>query len=78
MVSCCLHNFCKSDNFQLSGNARKPKGLRNIVNIGGNFGQSATNVREKFTTYFNSPQGSVAWQIDIVSAGRQENVLNVI
>lgn len=78
LATCCLHNFCKSDNFQLSGNARKPKGVRNILNIGGNFSQSVINVREKFTTYFNSPQGSVPWQMDIVSAGWQENVLNVI
>lgn len=44
---------------------------RHIPHTGGNFGQSTLNIRELFATYFNSDDGAVPWQIDVVSAGRQ-------
>lgn len=71
LTTCCLHNFCKSETFNISTDAPKPTGLRHIPHTGGNFGQSTLNIRELFATYFNSDDGAVPWQIDVVSAGRQ-------
>jgi hypothetical protein len=42
------------------------EGMRQITNQGGNHSAVAQQVRQKYTDYFVSPEGSLPWQIDYV------------
>ncbi|XP_072248004.1 uncharacterized protein [Leuresthes tenuis] len=66
LAACILHNFLLSprETVRLLEEAEQQgKKLSPVRNMGGNrASREACNVREIFSTYFNSPQGSVPWQ----------------
>uniref|UniRef100_A0A1A7W9J8 DDE Tnp4 domain-containing protein n=1 Tax=Iconisemion striatum TaxID=60296 RepID=A0A1A7W9J8_9TELE len=67
MAACILHNFLlvPSDNLRLLYEAEQQGVHRmvEVVNMGGNRGSRASfNIRESYTNFFNSHEGSVSWQ----------------
>uniref|UniRef100_A0A1A8PU22 DDE Tnp4 domain-containing protein n=1 Tax=Nothobranchius pienaari TaxID=704102 RepID=A0A1A8PU22_9TELE len=67
MAGCILHNFllAPSENLRLLNEAEE-QGVRRmaaVVNMGENRGTRASfNIRETYTNFFNSDEGSVSWQ----------------
>ncbi|KAE8280179.1 hypothetical protein D5F01_LYC22321 [Larimichthys crocea] len=66
MATCILHNFLLVPRETVGLLAEAEQQRRNLPpvrNMGGNrASREACNVREIFSTYFNSPLGSVSWQ----------------
>lgn len=66
VAACILHNFllAPNDNQRMLDEAEQlGRHMAPPGNIGGNrASREACNVREIFTSYFNSPEGSVSWQ----------------
>lgn len=66
VAACILHNFllAPSDNQRLLDEGEQQgRHMPPVRNMGGNrASREACNVRELFCTFFNSPEGSVAWQ----------------
>jgi len=69
----CLHNLlCKErnppDEFELL--CPRTSGLRNLQQLRRNAPRETTDVRDYFRDYFDSPVGSVPWQLAAVRRGR--------
>lgn len=64
-----LHNFLRHDNVSFDNEDTEETQLRGLPGIGGNFVNNAMHVRDRFKDYFNSPQGSLAWQNETVNRG---------
>jgi hypothetical protein len=74
MAACCVHNFLLRDSTSaatyLADMTRNEEGknnmhcdLQSVCQQGGNrCSANATDIRNLFCSYFNSPQGSVSWQ----------------
>lgn len=75
LATCVLHNFLRDDRVLLENENTGEIQLQDLPRIGGNFGNDGIQIRDKFKDYFNSPQGSLAWQNDMVNRGcrRREN-----
>ena len=63
-ATCILHNYLRDQgvvvsDMGISSNVRST--LKKIPNQGGSAHQSAFEVRDKFTQFFNSPPGPVPW-----------------
>lgn len=76
LAACCLHNYLRNDNCHwtesdLNLDISKVGGLQNLNRIGGNSSNEALKVRDEFKKYFNSPVGSVQWQVQKVRVGKQ-------
>ena len=66
LASCCLHNMlCKERNPPDETELLCPitSGLRNLQQLRRNAPREATDVRDYFKDYFNSPVGSSPWKI---------------
>lgn len=81
-ATCCLHNYLKLDSPALLADIIEDEGaspdptdaaLQNLRSTGGRFSGTAYKVREQFKDYFNSPSGSVEWQLRAVQQGRRYN-----
>ena len=73
VASCCLHNMlCKEPNppDEIGLLCPRTSGLRNLQQLRRNAPREATDVRDYFKDYFNSPVGSVPWQLAVVRLGR--------
>ncbi|KAK5649592.1 hypothetical protein RI129_000621 [Pyrocoelia pectoralis] len=75
LAACCLHNYLRNDichwtESDLKVDVPNVKGLQNLQGIGGNACSAALRIRDEFTKYFNSPAGSVPWQMDKVRVGK--------
>jgi len=60
-----FHNYLRDQGLGLSGmgsSVNVRSNLTKIPNQGGSAHQTAFEVRDMFTQYFNSPSGSVPWQ----------------
>ncbi|KAE8277589.1 hypothetical protein D5F01_LYC24428 [Larimichthys crocea] len=70
VAACILHNFLlvpREAVGLLAEAEQQGRNLPPVQNMGGNrASREACNVREVFSTYFNSPQGSVSWQDKMV------------
>lgn len=70
VAACILHNFLldPNENVQLLDEAEELGRCMSVVgNMGGNrASREALGVRECFTTFFTSPEGSVSWQNKMV------------
>lgn len=81
LATCCLHNYLGTDNLpsdcQIHDNLTPPgpTALKDLDTLRRNPTQHAFSVRNKFKEYFNSNEGAVPWQIDIVRRGRQNTSL---
>lgn len=76
LAACCLHNYLRDDTCHwtesdLNINVSEIDGLQHLNGIGGNASTAALRVRDEFKTYFNSPAGSVPWQLQKVRIGKQ-------
>lgn len=69
LATCVLHNFLRDDRVLLENENTGEIKLQDLPRIGGNFGNDGIQIRDKFKDYFNSPQGSLAWQNDMVNRG---------
>jgi len=73
LAFCCLHNtLCKEHNLpdKIELLCPRTSGLRNLQQLRRNAPREATDVRNYFRDYFNSPVGSVPWQLAAVHCGR--------
>lgn len=76
LAACCLHNLLCEDNTyegDIEALERPTAGLHGLRLIRQNSTQRAFQVRDYFKEYFNSPDGSVPWQLQIVRRGRLQN-----
>lgn len=76
MAATCLHNFLRNDKcFWQPGELEKsevPQGLQRPRNMGANSTREAINIRDRFSEYFNSPEGLVHWQDERVLRGQRQ------
>lgn len=75
LATCVLHNFLRHDTVMLDTEETDEIQLRDLPHIGGNFVNNAIQIRDTFKDYFNSPQGSLVWQNNMVNRGcrRRDN-----
>ncbi|KAB0803165.1 hypothetical protein PPYR_00135 [Photinus pyralis] len=75
LATCCLHNFLRNDTCHWTEEQHetivRPEGIENIPGIGGASTTNAMGVRDSFKNYFNSPNGSVSWQTEMVRRGKR-------
>jgi len=60
-----IYNYLRDQGVDLSGTGSSVdvrSNLTKIPNQGGSAHQTAFEVRDKFTQFFNSPSGSVPWE----------------
>ncbi len=74
-ATCVLHNYLKNTPIlQIGGDVAEQDVPQNqlcpLQQSNVRSGSQAFSVRKNFTEYFNSPGGSVPWQIDCVSKGK--------
>ncbi|CAG5050932.1 unnamed protein product [Parnassius apollo] len=81
LATCCLHNYLGIDTLpsdcQTQDDNETPLGptaLEDLDTLRRNSTQHAFSVRNKFKEYFNSNEGAVPWQVDIVRRGRQNTL----
>ncbi|XP_067006617.2 uncharacterized protein [Anabrus simplex] len=67
-AACCLHNMCLKNPLSHEPDQLSPEtsALQQLQLIRRNPTQEALQIRENFKNYFNSPEGSVPWQLPIV------------
>jgi len=73
LASCCLRNMlCKAHNppDEIELLCPRASGLQNLRQLRRNAPREATDVRDYFRAYFNSPVGSVPWQLAAVHRGK--------
>lgn len=77
LATCCLHNYLGTDKLpsdctqEDNDKTMGPTAFENLDPLRRNSTQYAFYVRNKFKEYFNSNDGAVPWQVDIVRRGRQ-------
>lgn len=76
LATTCLHNFLRGDETNLwrPGELELNEdfhGLRPLRRTGGNASLEAFEIRDGFKKYFNSMQGKVSWQDDMINKGRK-------
>ncbi|XP_036340161.1 protein ALP1-like isoform X2 [Rhagoletis pomonella] len=71
LATCVLHNFLRNEAAVFENEEPGDIQLQDLVRTGGNFVNSAIQVRESFKEYFSSPEGSVVWQNDSAAQGCQ-------
>jgi len=79
MATVCLHNFLRGDDENLwqPGELETNDttlGMQDILRVGGNATNEAFAIRDSFNSYFNSNEGRVLWQNDIIQRGRLHNI----
>lgn len=79
MATVCLHNFLRGDDENLwqPGELETNDttlGMQDIPRVGGNATNEAFAIRDSFNSYFNSNEGRVLWQNDIIQRGRLHNI----
>ena len=75
LATVCLHNFLRDDDENLWQPEEldaedEVSGLQHLPRIGGNAANEAFTIRENFKNYFNSAEGRVVWQDEMVHRGR--------
>ncbi|XP_050510369.1 uncharacterized protein LOC126887076 [Diabrotica virgifera virgifera] len=74
LATVVLHNFLRNDKCSWQPEELEKEDfcfLRDLSHIGGRTPFSAERIREAFTEYFVSPNGSVPWQLERVYDGRR-------
>lgn len=71
LVTCIFHNYLRNNRMSLiennsHGELDQTTILNDLPSIGINAQTAAFNVREKFTNYFNSNEGSIPWQYECI------------
>ena len=77
LATTCLHNFLRGDDENLwrPGELEKHEefcGLQRLTKTGGNAALKAFEIRDGFRKYFNSREGKVSWQEDMINIGSKD------
>jgi hypothetical protein len=64
LATCALHNFLRDNSVSFPDEEYEPGDVAFSIlsHVGGNSTVEAMNVRDLFSQYFVSPEGSVEWQ----------------
>lgn len=72
LATTCLHNFLRGDDENLwqpgeLENLVQCEGMQCLPRVGGNAALQAFDIRDTFKQYFNSPEGKVGWQDEMIN-----------